>query len=65
MISPEEQIDLRMLSILAFTAREGPLHSELEDFPVWKRAAVAVTPRQHRWRWSVYAPIISCLYDTL
>jgi len=54
-LSEEEQAAFDLAVICGLTRRNGPLERELEAMPVWRRRAVRLLPRRHRWRLSYLA----------
>lgn len=57
-LTPEEQAEFDLAIAAGLTRRNGPSAAEIETWPRWKQALCRLTPLQHRWRFSVNAPII-------
>lgn len=56
---PDNAAVLSIVARVAFTARNGPSWDEARHFPRWKRAALRITPRKYRWKFSDFAPLIA------
>lgn len=52
----EEDFDLAILA--GHTRRYGPSAGEIETWPRWKQVLIWLTPRDHRWRYSVNADLV-------
>ncbi len=57
-LSEEERAEIDLAVICGLTRRFGPYPQELEAMPMWRRWAVRLLPRRHRWRLSYLAPDI-------
>ena len=57
-LSEEEQTEFDLAVICGLTRRFGPYPQEVAALPVWRRCAVRLLPRRHRWRLSYLAPDI-------
>ncbi len=54
-LSEEEHAAFELAIICGLTRRNGPLGRELHAMPGWRRWAVGLLPRRHRWRLSYLA----------
>jgi len=57
-LSEEEHAAFELAIVCGLARRNGPLARELEAMPAWRRWAVRLLPRRHRWRLSYLAPDI-------
>ena len=54
-LSEEDQAEFDLAVICGLTRRYGPYPQEVAAMPSWRRWAVRVFPRRHRWRLSYLA----------
>jgi len=57
-LSEDEHAAFELAILCGLTRRNGPLGRELNAMPAWRRWAVRLLPRRHRWRLSYLAPNI-------
>jgi len=57
-LSEEEQAELDLAVICGLTRRFGPYPQDVAVMPTWRRRAMRMLPRRHRWRLSYLAPDI-------
>jgi len=51
-LSEEDRAAFELAVVCGMTRRNGPLAHELGAMPTWRRWAVGLLPRRHRWRLS-------------
>jgi len=54
-LAEEERAAFELAIICGLTRRNGPPAREVEAMPTWRRWAVRLLPRRHRWRLSYLA----------
>lgn len=54
-LSEEDRAAFELAVVCGMIHRNGPLARELAAMPIWRRWAVRLVPRRHRWRLSYLA----------
>ena len=54
-LSEEDRAAFELAVVCGMIRRNGPLARELAAMPTWRRWAVRLLPRRHRWRLSYLA----------